>query len=262
MEPAVLATGRADAARRLGVYTNGYRSRLVEALGNDYPALHARLGEAGFDAAMRAYIAAHPSRHANLRWYGGELAQFLRRSKRWCRRPLLAELARFEWALGLAFDSRNAPLVSVEELARLPAERWPAMRVRLHPSAQLLELRGNAPQIWRAATSGGKPPRTATRRRRACWLVWRKGFELFFRALPANEAWALRAVRRGSNFATLAGGQRRFVGAERAAQTFSQLLRNWFAQGLLCAVEATSPAALPERRHTSRTRKRGARAGA
>jgi hypothetical protein len=262
MEGAVLATARAGAARRLGVYADAYRLRLVEALAKDYPALRGLLGEAGFDRMMRAYVAARPSRHANLRWYGSDLARYLSRSRPWRRRPLLAELARFEWALGLAFDSRDAPLTTAEEVARIPPAKWPGMRLRLNPSVQLVDLRSNAPQVWRAASAGRKPPAVAMRRRPVHWLVWRKGFEPFYRALPAEEAWALCAVRRGSNFTTLAGGLRRFVGAERAAQTFAQLLRSWLAQGLLCAVEATLPSALRGRQRTSRTRTRGARAGA
>ena len=128
MERAVLATPRANAARRLGVYADAYRSRLVEALGNDYPALQGLLGETGFDRMMREFVAAHPSRHPNLRWYGGELAGFLTCSARWRRRPLLAELATFEWALGLAFDAADAPALGTDALARVPAAQWPRMR--------------------------------------------------------------------------------------------------------------------------------------
>lgn len=237
MERVVLATPRANAARRLGIYADAYRSRLVEALGSDYPALKGVLGERGFDRLMRAFIAAHPSRFPNLRWYGGEMAHFLERSSRGRRRKPLAELARFEWALGLAFDAEDAPLAKVEDAARVPAADWPGMRLRLHPSVQLLWLRGNAARVWRAASAGRKPPAAAMRLRPVGWLVWRKGHEPFYRSLPPEEAWALGAAGRERDFASLAGGLRRFVGAGRAAQTAAQLLRNWLAEGLICAIE-------------------------
>lgn len=212
MERAVLATPHANAARRLGVYADGYRSRLVEALGNDYPALKRVLGESGFDRTMRRFIAAHPSRTRNLRWYGGDLGRFLGRSSRGRRKPL-AELARFEWALGLAFDAQDAPLARAEDVARVPAADWPGMRLRLHSSVQLIWLLGNAT------------------------LVWRKGHEPFYRVLSTEEAWALGAVARGRDFAALNGGLRRFVGAGHAAQTSAQFLRNWLAEGLISGVE-------------------------
>ncbi len=232
----VAAGPRAGAARRLGVYADAYRLRLVEALGNDYPALKAVLGEARFDRVMREFIAAHPSRHPNLRWYGGDLARFLARPARWRRRPLLAELARFEWALGLAFDAADAPLATAEDAARVPPGDWPRLRLRLQPSVQLLSLRGNAPQVWRAATSGGRV-RAASARKPAVWLVWRKGHEPFYRALAPAEARALGAAARGCDFASIAGGLRRRLGAKAAAQTAAQFLRNWLAEGLVAGIE-------------------------
>ncbi|MFY9314680.1 MAG: DNA-binding domain-containing protein [Burkholderiales bacterium] len=237
MEAAVLATARAGAARRLGVYADAYRLRLVEALANDHPALQGLLGEAGFDRMMRAYIAARPSRHANLRWYGGGLARYLSRSRQWRRRPQLAELARFEWALGLAFDAGDAPVTTAEELARIAPEKWPGMQLRLNPSVQLVDLRSNAPQTWRAATTGRRPPAARLAPRPTRWLVWRKQFEPFYRALPADESWALAAAARGHDFAALSAGLRRYSGAANAAQTAAQMLRNWLSEGLICGVD-------------------------
>lgn len=234
----VVASGpRAGAARRLGVYAEAYRLRLVEALGNDYPALRTVLGEAAFDDAMRAFIAAHPSRHPNLRWYGGEMAGFLARAPRWRRRPLLVELARFEWALGLAFDAADAPLASAEDVARVPPGDWPGLRLRLQPSVHMLALRSNAPQVWRTAVDGGKSSPALRRRGRTAWLVWRKGHEPFYRAVAPAEAWALGAAARGRNFATIAGGLRRHAGAKGAALAAAQFLHNWLAEGLVAGIE-------------------------
>jgi hypothetical protein len=262
MERAVLAASRADAVRRLGVYADAYSSRLVEALSNDYPALQGLLGETGFGRMMREFIAAHPSRHPNLRWYGGEVERFLARSPRWRRRPLLAELARFEWALGLAFDAADAPPATAEEVARLPAADWPGMRLRLHPSVRQLWLRSNAPQLWRAAREGGRKPVARLRRTATAWIVWRRGLAPFYRALAADESWALGAVARGLKFAAVCAGLRRFTGGAHSAQRGAQLLRNWLAEGLLSAGAIISPALSKGRRRTSRTRTPGARAGA
>jgi len=237
MERAVFATPEASAARRLGVYADAYRSRLVAALATDYPVLKGVLGNAGFERMMAEFIVAHPSRNANLRWYGGALGEFLARSPRWSRRPLLHELARFEWALGLSFDAADAPPVTVEEVARIAAAEWPGLRLRLHPSVQLLQLRSNAPRIWRAATEGRKTPAPIRHPRPAAWLVWRIGHDPYYRVLPPDEAWALGAARRGREFASVVDGLRRFVGTAQAAQSAAQLLRNWLSEGLICSIE-------------------------
>ena len=237
MEQAVLATSRASAARRLSIYADGYHSRLVGALANDYPALQALLGEDNFNTLMREFVAAHPSRFANLRWYGGGLARFLARSPRWRMRPLLRELAAFEWALGLAFDAENAPWLEVEQVARIPAEDWPDMRFALHPSAQRVDLRSNAPRIWQWAEDGGPKPKTRLLHAPAAWLIWRKGQTPFYRVLATDEAWALAAIGRGRSFGTVCNGLRKFVGDAGAARRGAQLLRNWITEELLCAAD-------------------------
>ena len=235
MEHAVLATPQASAARRLSIYADGYRSRLVEALGTDYPALRELLGEDDFNKLMLEFIAARPSRFANLRWYGGELAQYLARAPRWRRRPLLAELAAFEWALGLAFDAADAPLLGAEEVARIPAQDWPDMRFRLHPSARRLDLRSNAPRMWQWAQGRGRKPKAVLLREPIAWLLWRRGQTPFYRALAEDQAWALAAIGRGRSFGAVCSGLRRFAGDAGAAQRGAQLLRNWISEELICA---------------------------
>lgn len=233
----VVSTPRAGAARRLGVYADAYRSRLAEALASDYPALQGLLGEKRFDAMMREFVAGHPSRHANLRWYGADLARFLSHEPRWQARPLLAELARFEWALGLAFDAADARPATAEEVARRAPADWPAMRLRLVPSVRQLRLLSNAPDVWRAVSAGRRPPSARMRPEPLGWLIWRKSHEPFYRALPPEEAWALGALARGRDFESLVRGLRRFVGAGRAAQSSAQFLRNWLAEELICGVD-------------------------
>jgi len=236
MERAVLATPRASAARRLGVYTYAYPARLVGALTVEYPVLKSVLGEAKFDRVMREFITVAPSRHANLRWYGGQLSGYLVRSPRWSRRPLLAELAQFEWALSLAFDAADAEPIPADEVAQVPAADWPGLCFRLHPAVRQLRLRSNAPKIWQMVSAGQQAPRAAVRSQPVHWLVWRKDRESYFRVLPPQEAWALGAVARGRNFAVLCGGMRRYVGTSNAAQTGVQLLRNWLSEGLICGI--------------------------
>ena len=214
LQRAVLGTAHANAPRRLSVYTEGYRLRLAEALGTDYPALNGLLGEAAFRKMLFAFVEANPSRTPNLRWYGAALPAFLARRTPWQRRPLLTELARFEWTLGLAFDAADMPLASADDVARLAPEQWPGMRLRLHPSVQRLALRGTAPKVWQAVVvENRKPPAARMRARAADWLVWRNGHDPFYRALPPIEAWALHAVARGADFSRLTSGLSRQVGS-------------------------------------------------
>ena len=101
-------TSKADRVTLLDVYRDGYALRLIEVLTIDFPGVLAMAGPEGFDALARAYVANHPSQHPSVRWFGGQLADFLATTAPYDRTPALAEMARFEWALGEAFDSVDA----------------------------------------------------------------------------------------------------------------------------------------------------------
>src|SRR5580692_8263464 len=86
-------------ADRLGIYRNAYRVRLIEALDDTYPVLHALLGDEVFVALREEFVSAHPSVHRSIRWYGSEVAEFLRRQPPYAEQPIFAELALLEWTL-------------------------------------------------------------------------------------------------------------------------------------------------------------------
>ena len=179
----------------------------------------------------REYVAAQPLRHVNLRWQGDERARQLSNSLPWRRRLPLAELARFAWELGLAFDAADEPLTSVKDTARVPADCWPGVRLRLHPSVQLRQIRNDAPQVWRAASARRKPV-VAMRRPPVHSLVWREGHEPRYRAArPGRGAWA----RKDAACAMHEGGLRRHVRNKHATQRAAHSSRggwkrNWFAR--------------------------------
>ena len=90
-QAAVRDTRKADRITLLDVYRDGYALRLIEVLTSDYPGLMAMAGSADFDHMARAYIAAHPSRHPSIRWYGKDVADFLGSTPPYSRTPAAAE---------------------------------------------------------------------------------------------------------------------------------------------------------------------------
>ncbi|MBX3653735.1 MAG: putative DNA-binding domain-containing protein [Ramlibacter sp.] len=229
----VVDSGGVGAARRLGIYADGYRLRLIEALEADYPAVRHVAGETSFERWARGFIDDHPSRHPNLRWYGADFAGWLRRAAP--RRPALAELAGFEWAVGLAFDAADAPVITVDDLARVSPQLWPGLSFSLHPAVQRLTLWTNAPALWAAAETG-LPLRARRGDRATTWAVWRRELMPRYRTLPAVEAWALGAAARGRNFAQLCAGVCRWVPEAQAPLRAATLLRTWVVEGMVSAV--------------------------
>jgi hypothetical protein len=144
----VLDTEKADRDTLLAVYRDAYALRLIEALTTDFPGLLAMTGPAEFDMMARAYIAAHPSRHPSVRWFGRHLADFLARTAPFSATPAAADMARFEWALGEAFDAEDVEPLAFEQLAVIPPEAWETLRLFFVPSLRRLSLTHQTPQAY------------------------------------------------------------------------------------------------------------------
>jgi hypothetical protein len=225
--------------RRLAIYYDAYRSRLVEALGTDFEALIAAMGEEEFYRAVRAYVEATPSTFRNVRWYGGKLATFLRATRPWSQMPWLADLAEFEWTLTLAFDAGDAPHVRFEHMATLADDAWGRLGFRLHPSVHMIELRANAPAIRKAVDAGAALPAPELAITAVAWLIWRKDLSPHFRSLSEPEAWALRAAREGQSFPEICAGLCEWMAPEEGAATAAGWLRTWVDDQLIAEVVST-----------------------
>lgn len=231
---------RVDPARRLGIYFDAYRLRLVEALQSDYSALLAVMGESDFEQVARQYIDATPSVHRNLRWYGQSLSAFLRASAINAERPWLADLADFEWTISLAFDAADQVSLTFEQLAGLEPSLWPVVTFNFHPSLQVLELATNAPALRKAIDEGTSVPAPEKLAEPVSWLLWRKDLTVLFRSLPAAEFAALTQARAGANFTALCEGMCEWTKAEEAAGQVAGMLRTWVDDGLIVAVNSDS----------------------
>lgn len=218
---------------RLGVYYDAYRLRLVEVLGSDFETLKTFAGEETFDAIARAYLDAHPSTFRNVRWFGGLLPSFLRQDARYRGHPVLAELAEFEWTLGLAFDAPDAPALAFDDLAGLPADAWAGIGFRPHPSLHCLELRWNIVAIWNAIGRKETPPEAAESAEPLTVAIWRRDHSSHFRSLPGDEAQMLRAALGGANFPEMCERLALEHGEDAAAVRAAELLRGWVDQGWL-----------------------------
>jgi hypothetical protein len=232
---------RADAATRVGIYVDAYRLRLVEVLANDFPALRAVLGAAAFDRLGRAYLDAHPSTMRSVRWFGRALAHFLSTTVPWSRRPVLAELARFEWAQGEVFDAPDEEALAIETMGEIPPEAWAGLRLLPRAALRRLDLLGNAPNLVAAQVGGQPPPRLRAARRVRAWLLWRgAALDVRWRSLAADETAAWDALAAGESFGAICERLCTFAGAEAAPLHAASLLKRWLADGLIHSYELPS----------------------
>ena len=228
---AVNGTAAVPAATRLAVYSNAYRIRLADALGDNMPHLRELLGEDEFGAVAARYIEAHPSQFASIRWFGDRLAHELERSHR--EQPWVAELARWEWALAAAFDAQDAPTVGIEALTTLAPGDWGELRLEFHASVQQLELHTNAQALCKALTEEQSPPEPAILEQPQSWLLWRQDLKTQYRSLEPAETAALATVRGGGSFGEMCEALCEWHEADEVPLVAAGMLKRWIVEDLL-----------------------------
>jgi hypothetical protein len=203
----------------LGVYARMYAARLFDVLADDYPKLHAAVGEDRFGAIVAEYLRAHPPRTCTLRDAGAALPAFLASgagAPPWC-----ADLARLERARAEVFDGPDAAPLTRDELT---AEGLPSLVLRWIPSSAVVRIAWDVDVLWSAIEDGADLPPSAPADRAV--LVWRKDVTVYHRTLDPDEAQLAAAIAAGVAFAdaceALAGS-----GLVEPAARACELLLRW-----------------------------------
>ncbi len=236
VEAHVVGTERVGVATRLGIYGNGYRLRLIEALQSNYPVLAKLLGEADFETLGTEYVRAHDSPFFSIRYYGEQLAEFLARDANYASAPILAELARWEWAMTEVFDAADAEPINSEALARVAPGAWAQLRFGWHPAVRRLDLLWNVPQVWKAVSGDSTRPEASLQSEPLRWLLWRQELSTYFRSLAPAEAAVLDEARGGQTFGELCVLLCAYCEEEQAPAQAATFLREWLGSGLIIAV--------------------------
>jgi hypothetical protein len=223
---------KVGAKKRLGIYYDAYRLRIIEALANVYPNLKKLLGDDLFDSTARSYINVYPSTFRNMRWVGDKMAEHLQKTLR--QHPIAAEMASFEWALGLAFDAEDVPILTLQNLAIIPPEDWGSLRFKFQPAVQLLSPTYNVLRVWQALNSDETPPKVT--QINEPYVVWRKDLNSHYRSLDIAEYAAIQQMMAGASFADLCEKLQENATEEQATLQAAQYLAGWLNEGFLTAL--------------------------
>jgi hypothetical protein len=223
-------------AERLGIYAQGYRIRLIDALDSNYPLLHRLLGDDDFAALGQAFVAAHPSVYRSIRWYGRELAEFLSTVPPHAEQPIVAELARLEWTLTEVFDAPDAEPQSRAALAAVDPSAWSELRLQFHPSLRRLHLHWNTAAAWKALNAEETPPHPERSEHAVPWLLWRNDLQNYFRSLGADEAVALDCALKGHSFGEMCQAMTDCLPEEQIPLRAAMLLGQWTDSGIIVAI--------------------------
>ncbi len=223
------------------VYDYAYRARLIEVMDEDFEGLHTLLGDEQFAEAVTGYVAAHPPTARSIRWVGKHLPAWLSETAPWANQPMIADMAAFEWMLGLAFDAPDETPLQAEAMTKVPPEAWPMLTFTFHPALNTAQLSHDVAPFQRAAVSEDEEP-DATPAPFAgpiVWAAWRDPDTLIVthRALDVDEAAMLHAAVDGKTFDALCEVVADLSDTDDAAVRAASILRTWLDCGWIVGLD-------------------------
>lgn len=198
--PDIVGTDSFSNVERLAVYGNAYYARLIEVLQDDFEAIHALLGDDEFEKLCHGYINTYPSRFFSLRWFGVCMADYLGSTRPYSQHEYLYEMAKFEWLFTDAFDAEDVNVVTESDVASIPGESWPQLKVKFHPSVCYLDYRWNILPVWKAIKDNEQVPVLQKLIDSETCLVWRQGLTTKYRTLEATESLVFKVAVDNQNF--------------------------------------------------------------
>lgn len=236
---------RLSSLERLEIYNRQYWFRLLDCLWDDYPGLRAILGTARFEKLRIAYLNQYPSRSFTLRNLGSRLVEFLKEHPDLTarRQKMCLDMASFEWAQVVAFDSKAVPPLGVDDLLGTePA----TLRLALQPYLTLLELdyplddfvlavknkdaamRSEASNAIEEQARASASGRIRIPRPQRTWLVvHRHDNALYYKRLEPTAYRILAALRDGSTVADACAAA--LENKEGAGDEMASKIQSWFS---------------------------------
>src|ERR1700693_586250 len=201
LDAIVLGDDRLSAEARVDIYANMYFYRIRDALKEDFPATLAVLGGDNFHNLVTGYLLEYPPTEPSISHCGRYLADYLRDHPIREGTPFVADLAKLERAVVEVFHGPDDTALDPDSLRAIAPEDWPAMKLRMLPSAQILALEWRVSELLRAVEE--RHPWKPAERGAVKVLVWRRNARVFYLDLERVEADALEAASRGATFAEI-----------------------------------------------------------
>jgi hypothetical protein len=235
----VQSNGKIDIKTRLGIYQNAYQVRLQETIDTDHNILGQYLGGELYELMMNEYISRYPSQQFSLRHFSEQLPTFLASHSPFNEHPQIFELARFEQRLLNTFDAPDSERANFSLLKELPPQDWPELKIRFHPSVQLLENHWNSVEIYQALKDNQTPPEAVNNKN--SWLLWRNTERLTeFRPIDDSTVSILLSLQKGLSFSEVCQGLLDFLPEQEVSNTALQVLTYWLNSGLVARLVSDS----------------------
>ncbi|WP_417599725.1 DNA-binding domain-containing protein [Pararhodobacter oceanensis] len=187
--------------RRFLVYRNNVQHGLCSALSQRFPVVERLVGAEFFTAMGRAFAASHPPQTPVMIDWGAEFARFIEAFPPAAGLPYLGDVARLEWARGLAYHAADAPVADPAMLSRGDPS---GLRLTLAPSVVAFGSAWPVVSIWANNQPGAEAQPLPTGAEFA--LIARlPAFEVPVIPLQAADCAVLRELHAGRSLGEAAG---------------------------------------------------------
>jgi hypothetical protein len=225
------------AAARLRVHRHHVRQSLASALASTFPTVRALVGEGFFLTMAQAFVAGSLPGQPVLSEYGHGFPAHVAAYGPAASLPYLADVARLDWALNLAFQAPWSGRLTREDLAGMEPERLAGLKLVLAAGATLLRSSYPIDRIWRAAQPEASPDPVRLEEGPATLLVLRTPDDAAFLALSSAEAAFVRSLDEDRTLGDAAQAAFSSEPDFDLATTFARLV----ASGAFAALQHESP---------------------
>jgi hypothetical protein len=185
------------ASQRLQLHRHHVARSIGAALAATFPTVEAVVGRDFFGLLARDFMAGAPLEDPVLSRYGEHFHQFVAARQRMHGLPYLADVARLDWALNVAFHSPLEPRLSAADLAGRPRDSLPTLSVRLPAGSSLIESAYPLDLIWQASQPGASVDSVDLAAGPVCVVTFRRPQDAAFAVLAPGEAAFLKCLSRG-----------------------------------------------------------------
>lgn len=213
-----------SAAARLRIHRHHVQQSLASALAATFPTVQSLVGAEFFGAMAKTFVAGELPVQPVLAEYGDAFPDFVADYTPARELHYLADVARLDWALNVAFHSPDGPRLAAADLDGLAPDRLVGLTLALASGVTLVQSAFPIDCIWQASQPGADGSRVDLGAGGSVLLVTRQSDDAAFVALDEAEAAFIAAISGG---ATLEAAAQRAFGVEPAfdlSTVFGRLL--------------------------------------
>ena len=221
---AAIAGDPGTALQRLQLHRHHVARSIGAALAATFPTVAAVVGQDFFGLLARDFMAGTSLEDPVLSRYGEPFPQYVAAQQHMHGLPYLADVARLDWALNVAFHAPLEPRLSTADLAARPEESLPELSLRLPAGSSLIESAWPLNLIWQASQPGTPVDKVDPAAGPCRLLVFRRREDAAFAVLELGEAAFVKGLSQGDHLAAAAQHAAQVEQGFDLAATFGRML--------------------------------------